>query len=96
MARYAGKQKSRYLIEPRGPKIRRRFNLSGYWQGPDLALHGHKSTITYFRPGGTLTPSGGYTSPLPDKPATARLSWGGKGEFESLWVSISHAATRSP
>jgi hypothetical protein len=43
----------------------------------------------------TTTPSGSYTSPLPDKHAIVTLSRGGKSDFESLCASISRAATHS-
>jgi len=45
-----------------------------------------------FRPDGTLTPSGSYTSPVPEKHATVTLAWGSESDFESLCASLRGAA----
>jgi hypothetical protein len=79
-----GSQLNFDLSEPRGPALRRHFGLYGTWQGPSLVMDDHKTMFMYFRPDGTLTPSGRYTSPVPEKHATVTLSWGSTGDFQSL------------
>ena len=76
------------LAEPRTSGIRRHFSLHGIWNGPELPLDDHKSMFMYFLQDGTLTPSRSYTSPVPEKHATATLSWGGEGDFESLCKTL--------
>lgn len=83
-----GKDMALSLREPRGPKLRRAFDLYGAWQGPELPLDDHQSMIRNFRPDGKLTPAGGYTSPLPDKHATVTLHWGRESDFDALCASI--------
>ena len=67
-----GKTQTFYLVEPRGPKIRRQFSLYGTWQGPNLIMDDHKTMFMYIRPDGSFTPTGQYTSPVPEKHATVK------------------------
>jgi hypothetical protein len=83
-----GKQVVLSLSEPRGPKLRRAFSLYGAFNGQDLVLDDRKTMFMNFRPDGTLTPSGSYTSPVPEKHATVTLSWGSYADFESLCAKI--------
>lgn len=76
------------FAEPKNSGLRRHFSLHGVWNGPDLPLDDHKSMFMYFRHDGTLTPSGSYTSPVPEKHATVTLSWGSERDFESLCGSL--------
>jgi hypothetical protein len=41
-----------------------------------------------FRPDGALTPSGSYTSPVPERHATVTLVWGNESDFDSLCASL--------
>jgi len=82
-----GGQMTLALSEPHGSTksfLRRAFSLYGTWEGERLPLDDHKSMFMHFRPDGTLTPSGGYTSPVPEKHATVTLEWGNEAEFEAL------------
>jgi hypothetical protein len=85
-----GKEISFNLSEPRGPKLRRAFDLYGAWQGSELPLDDHKSMIMHFLPDGRLTPAGSYTSPLPEKHAKVTLRWGSESDFDSLCNGLSH------
>jgi hypothetical protein len=76
------------MSEPRGPKLRRAFNLYGAWRGENLVLDDHKSMFIHFRPDGTLTPSGSYTSPVPEKHATVTLASGTLSDFESTCAAL--------
>lgn len=87
-----GAEMSLSLREPSGPKTPRAFSLYGAWRGTELPLDDHKTMLMHFRPDGTLTPSGSYTSPLPDRHATVTLAWGSYSDFESLCASLSTAA----
>jgi hypothetical protein len=83
-----GAEMTLYLKEPAGPKIRRAFSLYGGWRGPELPLDDHKTMFMNFRPNGTLTPSGSYTSPVPEKHATVTLAWGNQSDFDALCASL--------
>jgi len=82
------------LREKPGPRIRRAFSLHGAWHGQELALDDRKTMFIHFRPGGELTPAGGYTSPVPEKHATVTLAWGSENDFESLCASLAGGAGR--
>jgi hypothetical protein len=86
-----GKDVQIYLRERGRPKPTRRFSLYGRWNGQDLVLDDHKTMFMNFRPGGTLTPTGSYTSPVPERHATVTLSWGNYGEFESLCAGLARS-----
>ncbi len=66
------------------PRLRRHFSLYGAWQGPNLVLDDHKSMFMYIQPGGSLTPTTSYTSPVPEKHANLTLSWGSKADFDAM------------
>lgn len=83
-----------WLSERPGPKIRRAFRLYGTWQGGDLPLDDHKTMFMNFRPDGTLTPAGSYTSPVPEKHATVTLAWGSREDFDSLCASVAGGSAR--
>jgi len=90
-----GAQMYLFLKEPAGSKIRRAFALAGVWHGRNLVLDDDKSMFMNFRPDGELTPSGGYTSPVPEKHATVTLRWGSRVDFESLCAGVlQHAGDR--
>ena len=76
------------LMEPRGPKLRRAFDLYGVWHGPELVLDDHKTMFMNIRPDGTLTPTGQYTSPVPEKHAHVTLTWGSYSAFASPCRSL--------
>jgi hypothetical protein len=76
------------FAEPKSSGIRRHFSLHGVWNGPNLPVDDHKSMFMYFLQDGTLTPSRSYTSPVPEKHATATLSWGGERDFESVCQAL--------
>ncbi len=83
-----GGQMTLDLREPPGPKLRRTFSLYGAWSGGELPLDDHKSMFRNFRPDGTLTPSGSYTSPVPERHATVTLASGNQSDFDSLCASL--------
>jgi hypothetical protein len=76
------------LAERTGATTRRSFRLWGTWHGPDLVLDDHKTMFMNFRPDGKLTPSGGYTSPVPEKYARVTLRWGSYSDFESICSNL--------
>lgn len=73
------------------PKLPRVFQLSGVWRGPSLVLDDQKSMFIHFLPGGNLTPSPTYSSPVPERHARVTVSWGDLSDFESLCASIRNA-----
>lgn len=70
------------------PKSPRVFKLSGVWRGPNLVLDDEKSLWANFLPGGNLTPSPTSISPVPDKHATAIISWGNLSDLASICAGI--------
>jgi hypothetical protein len=76
------------LMELGRPKLPRQFDLFGVWRGPSLVLDDRKSMFIHFLPGGNLTPSPNYTSPVPDRHATVTLAWGSLGDFETICAGL--------
>jgi hypothetical protein len=61
-----GKEIAMDLREQTKEKLARHFRLYSAFHGGDLALDDHKTMFMYFKPDGTLTPSGRCTSPVPE------------------------------
>jgi hypothetical protein len=83
-----GKELTLSLNEKPG---RRHFTLYGAFRGTELVLDDHKTMFMYFRPDGTLTPSGSYTSPVPEKHANVTLDWGSYSDFEAVCASLARS-----
>src|SRR5579883_2270311 len=76
------------LREKGDAKPLRHFSLYGTWQGRELPLDDHKSMFMYIQPGGSLTPTRSYTSPVPEKHAGVTLSWATNADFQGICRSL--------
>ena len=80
------------LREKANGKLLRHFSLYGTWQGTELPLQDHKSMFMYIQPGGALTPTRSYTSPVPEKYANVTLSWSTHADFQAICASLAHGS----